>query len=129
MQASVEETLPLQVLGKTHAVDRSSILYDQGLQPQQLGVWHSAGGPRQGLHREGGLREEGAHVALAAPARQAQALRRVFHDVLHRSEQQRLRALLRRLRPHRAHVNRQPSQTKECAQQLHFLAMYSLLTW
>lgn len=34
-------------------------------------------------HRECRLGEQGAHVALAAEARQAQALRGVLHDVLH----------------------------------------------
>ncbi len=49
-------------------------------------------------HREGALGEEGAHVALAAEARQAQALSRLLHDVPHRPKQRRFRAALRRLR-------------------------------
>ena len=49
-------------------------------------------------HREGALGEQGAHVALAAEARQAQALRGLLHDVPHRPKQRRLWAALRGLR-------------------------------
>ena len=81
----------------------------QRFRPPRSAVWHAALAPGWRLYREGGLREEGAHVAPAAQARQAQALRGVLHDVLHRPEEQRLRALLRRLRAHRAEVSCQPS--------------------
>lgn len=52
-------------------------------------------------HREGGLGEEGAHVAAATEASQAQALRGSLHDALHGGEQLRLRSCLWRLHTRR----------------------------
>ncbi len=48
-------------------------------------------------YREGGLREERGHIAAAGEPRHAQALRGGLHDALHRGEQLRFCARLRRL--------------------------------
>lgn len=63
------------------------------LRPQLLQGYHE----QKGAHGEGALGEQGAHVALAAEARQAQALCGVLHYGLHRPEQRRLWPALRGL--------------------------------